>query len=129
MKNRCYVTNNSSYKRYGGRGISVCVEWKDDFLAFYKWATSHGYIEGLSIDRIDPDGNYTPSNCQWLSRRDNTLKMLKDNKDKKVYKICLVCKATFFMKSSNDKYCCKRCCDIAQNEKKRERRRCRRKTN
>ena len=66
-------TLNSKYKRYsdyGGRGITICEEWKNDFVPFYNWAMLNGYEEnkGLSIDRIDNDGNYEPSNCRWTTK-------------------------------------------------------------
>ena len=67
MKGRCYNENAAQFKDYDRRGITVCDEWKHDFVAFRDWAMSHGYQEGLSIDRIDPDGNYCSENCRWIT--------------------------------------------------------------
>lgn len=71
MKQRCYNPNNRSYKNYGGRGITVCQEWKEDFQTFYDWAIANGYKKGLEIDRIDVNGNYEPDNCRWTTSKKN----------------------------------------------------------
>jgi len=68
MKSRCYNINNVGFKDYGARGVSICKEWLKDFTNFEKWALSNGYKANLSIDRIDPYGNYEPSNCRWTTR-------------------------------------------------------------
>lgn len=67
MRRRCRNPRNQNWKYYGGRGIGVCAEW-DYFPAFREWAMGHGYADELSIDRIDGDGNYDPSNCRWATR-------------------------------------------------------------
>lgn len=84
MKQRCYDTNNPNYKKYGKKGITICLEWLDKtvlhyegnkgktskgFLAFKKWALSNGYTDSLTIDRIDSTKGYNPDNCRWVTQK------------------------------------------------------------
>ena len=80
ITDRCYREKCKSYKNYGGRGIEVCNEWRSDYKAFYDWSMANGYKEEqtaggvniLSIDRINNDGNYEPSNCRWVTPKQNS---------------------------------------------------------
>lgn len=108
IKQRCNNPNNKNYKHYGGRGIKVCEEWEKNPQTFFDWAIKNGYKEGLSIDRIDVNGNYEPSNCRWVDYEVQSINqgLRKDNKtgykgiyiDKGVYrvKICRNKKKYYF---------------------------------
>ena len=66
MMSRCYREKDIHYNAYGKRGIAVCAEWKNKPDVFIKWAVSHGYSDALTLDRINVNGNYEPSNCRWI---------------------------------------------------------------
>lgn len=68
MRERCRTKSSSGYKKYGAKGITVCKEW-ESFEVFQTWAYENGYNDSLSIDRINPKGNYEPSNCRWVTQK------------------------------------------------------------
>lgn len=71
MVQRCTNPNHKDWKNYGGKGIKVCDEWRNNSWNFVLWAFQNGYKKGLSIDRIDSNGNYEPSNCRWITISEN----------------------------------------------------------
>ena len=71
MKCRCYRPMAQNFKHYGGRGISVCDDWLNSGASFYEWAMENGWKPGLQLDRIDPNGNYLPSNCRFVTKTEN----------------------------------------------------------
>jgi len=82
MVNRCNNKNSNAYKYYGGKGVYICDEWIESNTNFFEWAFNNGYRDDLSLDRIDPYGNYEPSNCRWVTNRvqaRNTRKLQKNN--------------------------------------------------
>lgn len=79
IKARCCNITNKAYPNYGGRGIDICDEWLE-FQAFKDWAMNNGYDKGLSIDRINNDGNYEPNNCRWTTRKVQTNNTRRNNR-------------------------------------------------
>ena len=71
MRHRCHNPNSSNFAYYGGKGIQVCQAWRESFVAFRDWANANGYEVGLSIERVDSNGNYEPANCEWITRSEN----------------------------------------------------------
>lgn len=81
MIERCYDVNNKEYMCYGGRGISVCSEWKNSYENFYMWSIKSGYAEGLTIDRKDVNREYSPENCRWADLTTQALNKRISNKN------------------------------------------------
>ena len=73
MKTRCYNPNSNRYYCYGGRGIKVCEDWKNNFANFKEWALNNGYAENLTLDRINNNGDYEPNNCRWVTYKQQRL--------------------------------------------------------
>ena len=71
MIERCYRPKAANYQYYGARGIGVCTEWQASVEAFVMWAVTNGYASGLQLDRRDPGGDYSPSNCRWATSSQN----------------------------------------------------------
>lgn len=94
MKERCNNPNSQAYKDYGSRDITICDEWNNDFMNFYQWSIENGYEENLSIDRIDVNGNYEPSNCRWATtdeqcnNRRNNIKITYNGKTQTLFQWC-----------------------------------------
>jgi len=71
MKQRILNPNDKFFKDYGGRGITICPEWTNDYAKFRDWAFSNGYMNNLQINRINNNGNYEPNNCNWITNKEN----------------------------------------------------------
>ncbi len=84
MKQRCGNPKVREYSAYGGRGITVCEEWKNDFEKFRSWALDHGYADDLTIDRIDNDKGYSPDNCRWIPQSEQYKNMQYVKKRKEI---------------------------------------------
>lgn len=112
MKARCNNPKSTSYKSYGGRGIKICDEWMA-FENFHNWAIINGYSDGLTIDRIDNNGNYEPCNCRWISATENKKNQRKtryitiEGETKSISEWCKslhLSKSTFYKNLNNGEY-------------------------
>lgn len=81
---RCYNSNCKEYKWYGDKGVVMCDEWKNNPKSFIIWCIQHGWKNDLTIDRIDNDGNYEPSNCWFITRSENSKRLSYDEKIKRI---------------------------------------------
>ena len=97
MRNRCRNEKHKNYKYYGGRGIKTLPEW-EDYKVFKNWAFSAGYEEGLTIDRINNDGNYEPTNCRWTT-------MLVQVRNRRRRESCVSKYEGVYFKKANNKWC------------------------
>ena len=86
IKQRCSNPNIPKFHLYGGKGIKICDEWKNDYINFKNWALNNNYKDNLSIDRIDSNKNYYPENCRWVTLRENGLAHI-TSRDLKIKKL------------------------------------------
>ena len=121
MKDRCYNPKHNSYPRYGGRGIKVCDEWLESYIAFRDWSITHGYSDDLSIDRIDNDGDYDPSNCRWVTAHQQAEKEKKRYAEKGEHtfrqKVCKICGKPFWPSNGQEVLCSEECKTINRRQK------------
>mgnify|MGYP003292394766 CR=1 FL=1 len=117
MRNRCKLPTAKEYKDYGERGITVCDEWDKDFQSFYDWAMANGYKEEkkngrniLTIDRIDVNGNYEPSNCRFVPESVQARNKRNSLTDKERYTKCLICGKWIEQTRRNGQKTCSRKC-------------------
>lgn len=118
IKRRCYCEGSKDYKNYGGRGIVMCDEWKDNFQAFHDWAIANGYKEEkteyglniLTIDRINVNGNYEPNNCRFITNAEQARNKRNTLTDEERYKTCPICGKTFETDSRTGAKTCSREC-------------------
>lgn len=95
MRRRCYGASKKDFKDYQGKGITVCDEWKNDFLAFRDWSYENGYSDDLTIDRIDNGKGYAPDNCRWITigeqqaNKTNTVKILYNGEYRCLRTVCM----------------------------------------
>ena len=98
LMDRCYNPKNKSYKRYGGRGISVCDEWRNDIKSFYDWSLVNGWANGLTIERENNEGNYEPSNCKdiphSMQSRNRSITKLNEEKVEQIRNLYRIDKKT-----------------------------------
>lgn len=118
IKYRCYCKACTAYKNYGERGISMCDEWKNDFVSFYEWAIKNGYKEEktdkgvniLTIDRIDVNGNYEPNNCRFVTNAEQAKNKRNSIPEEEKCLTCPVCGKQFVVKQrKGQKTCSIRC--------------------
>lgn len=122
IKYRCYNKNSKSFCNYGGRGISMCDDWKNDFSTFYKWALENGYKEEktdkglniLTIDRIDVNGNYEPYNCRFVTNEIQARNKRNTMKDFERYRKCPICGNKFEV---SQRSCPNICCSVSCGQK------------
>lgn len=118
MKDRCYNENNNHYHSYGGRGIKVCEEWLNDYANFRKWCVDNGFKEdiresgrnNITIDRIDVNGDYEPSNCRFITNKENCLNKRDTLTDEERYRTCPICGKQFTVSQRNQQQTCSAKC-------------------